>query len=105
EQERRQRRARLRATMESRRYNGVLLALERFASSPPPHRLHGEAAQPIARAARRAIKRSLRCLLRKGDATGELPAPADLHALRIAGKRLRYLLDAVEPLTGKPGRK
>ena len=33
-----------------------------------------------------------------------MPRPEDLHALRIRAKRLRYLLEFLQELTGKPGR-
>jgi CHAD domain-containing protein len=41
----------------------------------------------------------------RGDAVGEVPEAEDLHALRIRAKRLRYLLEALKPITGAPGRK
>lgn len=99
------RRAQLAEAMTSRRYDRLLLALERFAMSPPPKILRGDAARPIAQTARTAIERALRRLVRTGDAIGAMPKPDELHALRIRAKRLRYVLDAVTPLTGRPGRK
>ena len=81
-------------------------ALERFAASPPP-RATRRAATPRRRSprGRRAVKRAMRKVMRRGDAIGELPEAEDLHALRIRAKRLRYLLEALKPITGSPGRK
>jgi triphosphatase len=103
--ERRARRAALAAALDSVRYRRLLLALERFAASAPPRRLPAAGAVPIAGAARSAIKRAFRRLLRRGDTIGDMPRADDLHALRIRAKRLRYLLDAVMPLAGRRGRK
>jgi len=105
ERERGTARAALTATLDSRRYFRLLLALERFASSPPPRRARGDAAEPIAAVGRRAVKRALRKLMKRGDAIGELPAAEDLHGLRIRAKRLRYILEALRPIAGAPSRK
>jgi len=103
--ERAARRAALIATLDSRRYFQLLGALERFAASPPPRRPRGDAAQPVAARGRRAVKRAVRRLLQHGDAIGELPKADDLHALRIRAKRVRYLLEALKPISGAAGRK
>jgi len=39
-----------------------------------------------------------------GQRISETPTDAELHALRIRVKRLRYLLEFLRELTGKPGR-
>jgi triphosphatase len=103
--ERTVRRATLVAALESPRYFRLLAALERFAASPVPRRLHGDAARPVAIVGRRAIKRALRRLLESGDAIDEVPKAPDLHGLRIRAKRLRYLLESLRPITGTAGRK
>lgn len=97
-------RAALLAALDTRRHGALLLAIERAGVEPrrPPA---GVAAEPIARAGRRAIKRALRRLLARGAAIDVLPAAADLHALRIRAKRLRYVLEALKPITGAPGRR
>jgi CHAD domain-containing protein len=105
EHERAERRAALDATLDSRRYFRLLAALERFAASPPPRRPRGDAAASIAQAGRRAVKRALRRLIKRGDAIGEVPEAEDLHALRIRAKRLRYILEALKPIAGSQGRK
>lgn len=99
------RRTALLAALDSRRSFRLLLALERFASSPPPQRPRGDAAEPIAAVGRRAVKRALRKLMKRGDAIGALPAADDLHGLRIRAKRLRYILEALRPIAGAPSRK
>ncbi len=98
-------RAALAATLDSRRYFRLLIALERFAASPPPRRASGEAARSVAAVGHRALKRAMRKLVKRGNAVGELPSADKLHALRIRAKRLRYLLEALRPIIGGPGRK
>jgi CHAD domain-containing protein len=105
ESERGVRRAVLVETLDSRRYFGLLAALERFAASPPPRRPRGDAAHPLPKVARRGVKRATRKVMERGDAVGEVPEAEDLHALRIRAKRLRYLLEALKPITGTPGKK
>lgn len=104
---RRQRRealAALVAVLSGSRQTRLLLALERAAATPrrPPS---GAAAEPIPLAGRRAIKRAAHKVLERGDAVGELPGADELHALRIRAKRLRYLLEALQPITGGDGRR
>ncbi|HSP96963.1 MAG TPA: CHAD domain-containing protein, partial [Candidatus Dormibacteraeota bacterium] len=104
---RRQRLAALAALQQafgSTRYTRLLLALERAAAAPrrPPT---GAGAEPIPVAGRRAIKRATRKLRKLGDAIEELPKADDLHALRIRAKRLRYVLEALKPITGRDGRR
>ena len=105
ERERATRRATLVAALDSRRYLRLLLALERFAAAPPPRRPRGDGALPVAKVGRRAVKRALRRLMKRGDAIGPIPDADDLHLLRIRAKRLRYVLEALRPIAGAPGRK
>jgi len=105
ENERAVRRAVLVETLDSRRYFQLLAALERFAASPPPRGKRAEAAQPLPKVARLAIKRVTRKVMQRGDAIGEVPEADDLHALRIRTKRLRYMLEALKPISGSPGKK
>jgi len=105
ERERAKRRAALVGMLDSRRYFRLLGALERFAASPPPRQPRGEAAESIAQVGRQATKRAVRRLLTRGEAIGQVPSAADLHALRIRAKRLRYLLEALRPIAGTPSRK
>jgi len=105
QQERRRRRAALLAALDSRRARALLLALERVANSPPPRALPAAAAEPFADAGRRAARKALRRLRQRGATIGELPEAADLHALRIRAKRLRYVLEALRPIAGVPARR
>src|SRR5262249_53518242 len=59
--------------------------------------------EPIAEAGSSAIKKAFRCLIKRGQQVDATPAPEDLHALRIRAKRLRYLLEFLEELSGKAG--
>ena len=104
--ERTSRRGAMLARLETKRYWRLLLQLEGFASSRAPRRPRDpEALQPIATAGRRAIKKAFRRLLERGAKIHEMPRPEDLHALRIRAKRLRYLLEFLQELTGKAGRR
>jgi inorganic triphosphatase YgiF len=103
--ERAVRRAALITGLDSRRYIDLLRSLEAFASSPAPRHPRGDAAQPVAAVGRRAIKRTMRKLMDRGDAIGEVPEAEELHALRIRGKRLRYMLEALKPISVSPGKK
>jgi|SRR5579862_4532010 len=100
------RRTEMLARLDSARYWRLLIQLERFAYSSAPQRPRDTAAlEPIGVAGRRAIKKAFRRLLERGEKIHEMPRPEDLHALRIRAKRLRYLLEFLEELTGKPGRR
>lgn len=101
-------RARCRAVMleglDSRRYFRVLRRVERFACRPLPSRLKDSAArEPLARAGRRALKKAFRRLVERGGQIHNAPTPEDLHQLRIRAKRLRYTLESLRDLIGKPG--
>ena len=105
ERERGVHRAALMAALDSPRYFRLLATLERFGASAAPRRRHGAAARPVAAVGRRAVKRVMSKMIKNGDAIGELPEAEDLHALRIRAKRLRYLLEALQPISGSPGKK
>lgn len=98
-------RADMLAGLDTPRYFRLLIRLEHFASSRAPRRPRNAAAlEPIATDGRGAIKKAFRRLLKRGGKTGAMPNPEDLHALRIRAKRLRYLLEFLQELTGKSGR-
>ena len=105
QRERRRRRAELVAVLDGRRVRSLLLALERVAAGAPPRGLPARAAEPFAVAGRRAAKRAMRRLRRRGKSAGALTDAAGLHALRIRAKRLRYVLEALRPLGGAPCRR
>jgi CHAD domain-containing protein len=94
------------AGLDTARYFRLLIQLERFAYSRAPRRPRDAAAlEPIAAAGRRAIKQAFRRLMKGGAKIEAMPRPEDLHALRIRAKRLRYLLEFLQELTGKAGRR
>jgi len=59
----------------------------------------------VAPAGRRGVKRAFRRLRERVDTVHEIPTPEELHLVRIAAKRLRYLLEFLEDLTGKNGKR
>jgi triphosphatase len=93
------------ATLDSPRYFDLLTRVEDLATGTVRPPRSGEAQAPIALVGRRGIKRAFRRLLDRGSAVGREPAAADLHALRIRAKRLRYVLEFMRELTGGPGRR
>jgi CHAD domain-containing protein len=56
------------------------------------------AAVPVDQLARRWIRKRYRRVLRKGRAIDDMSPDEDIHALRIEGKKLRYLLEFVASL-------
>ena len=106
EGERLRRRAGMLAGLDTARYFRLLLRLERFADARAGGRSRDAASQElIVVAGQRAIKKAFRRLIKRGDEIHATPHPEDLHALRIRAKRLRYLLEFLQELTGKPGRR
>ena len=87
-------RRRLIKTFSSRRYIRLMERFERFVQrGPSAVALRQFGAIRICDAAAPAVDRNLRQLLKRGRAI-EPHSPAELlHALRIRGKRLRYLLE------------
>ncbi|HVN87571.1 MAG TPA: CHAD domain-containing protein [Candidatus Binatia bacterium] len=105
ESERTQRRAELLRVLDSSRYLRLLVRLERFAATAPNRSSRVARPERFAAIARRALKRAFNRVLRRGQRIAAEPRPEDLHTLRIRAKRLRYLLEFVRDLTGKPGRR
>ncbi len=105
--ERAQRRTAMLAVLSSSRYFRLLVRLERF-TLQSPRRPRTAGRELVVVAGRRALQHAVTRLLRRGDniaASGATPTVEDLHALRIRAKRLRYLLEFLCELTGKPGRR
>jgi len=102
EAERAQRRGEMLGVLESTRYFRLLVRLERFAQARAAVR--GRFKEPVIQVGRRAIRRGFRRVRKDGRRISETPTDAELHALRIRVKRLRYLLEFLRELTGKPGR-
>ncbi|MFN7955944.1 MAG: CHAD domain-containing protein, partial [bacterium] len=70
--------------------------------------------EPLLRAAARTsvgalgadvIERAHRRTLKQGKRVGRDPRAEDLHELRIRAKRLRYVLEVVDELAGREGRR
>jgi inorganic triphosphatase YgiF len=91
------------ATLTSRRYERLLLALER--ASVPRIQPVGRAAAPVSQRARRVLKKAADRLLASGEAITELADATALHTLRIRSKRLRYLLEVVAPIADRGTRR
>jgi CHAD domain-containing protein len=73
------------------------------ASAAPPTtpRAERRASEVMPKLVRKHWKRLDRAI----DGLGPDPEPAELHAVRILAKRLRYATEAVAPAAGKPARK
>jgi CHAD domain-containing protein len=97
-EERQQAREPLIGALNSERYRALLVRAGALLEAEPPE----AAAEPIATWAPRLVERLYRKLRKDGDKLdGHSPA-AKLHALRIRGKRLRYLVEFVTPTYGEP---
>lgn len=106
EAEREPERAKLLAGLDSQRYQQLVADLERFTTSTPPRLAHAPAAaETIALAGRQAIKAAYRRVTKSGRGIGSAPRPEELHVLRIRAKRLRYVLEFLRDIIGKPGRR
>lgn len=106
--ERAARHVRLRAALDSPRYARLLQRLDRFARGDYRRSTERDAAsEPIAELGGRAVKHALRRVEKRAEHAVAAPAPPaeDLHLLRIRAKRLRYLLEFLGDLLGKPGRR
>jgi CHAD domain-containing protein len=90
--------------LDSDRYFRLLVRLEDFAFGRGGTRAR-PAPQLVVTAARAAIKDTFRRVLKRGRRMGPAPTDEQLHALRIRAKRLRYLLEFLRDVTGKPGRR
>jgi inorganic triphosphatase YgiF len=104
--ERSRHRRELLTALDSARYFRLLGKLERFSSSRPrPERLPEPARQAIRIFAATVIEHTSERMLRRGRRLDQASSPEEMHPLRIHGKRLRYQLEFLAELTGKPGRR
>lgn len=78
--------------------------IDRFLEEELPGASGAAAMAPVAELARRVIKKSLRSALKKGHFR-HAQSPDKLHRLRIALRRLRYLIAFFEEILGDPIRK
>lgn len=103
---RRQRHRSLLAALRSSRYLRLLAEIEAFTLADSRLLTRSRRAQePVAKAGRKAIRKTFRRLLEHGDAIGVAPTAEELHALRIRAKRARYLLEFLRDLVDRPGRR
>ncbi|MCS7060449.1 MAG: CHAD domain-containing protein [Anaerolineae bacterium] len=90
-------------TLDSARYERLKVSLialcGRSLSELPP-----QAVKPAEQAMPKLLSRRYRRLHELADVLTDESPPADFHAARIQGKRLRYALEAAAPLYGKPAR-
>jgi CHAD domain-containing protein len=94
-------RKRMLLTLNSRRYDYLVLRFAAFlrrgsAKSFAPGR------QPILAVAPDLVERRYRKVRKAGDRIGPNSPPTDYHLLRIDAKKLRYALEFVGPIYGKP---
>jgi CHAD domain-containing protein len=94
-------RRRMLAVLDQRRYD---ILVERFAAvlrnGPPRSFAAGHA--PILEVAPLLLRKRYRRFRQLGDSITRSSPAAEYHALRIDGKRLRYALEFVGPIYGKP---
>ncbi|HEX4952572.1 MAG TPA: CHAD domain-containing protein [Thermoanaerobaculia bacterium] len=88
------------AALASGRWRRLLAALDHFARRAAA--TAAPEAAPIGEVARRRLAKAQRRFAREAEALGTHPAPEALHALRITGKRYRYLLELFAPLFPRP---
>ncbi len=105
-EQRAERRRVLLSGLESPRYFTLLQRLDDFVDGALPlARTATGGRDLVAPTGRRSIKRAFRRLRERVGTVGEIPTPEELHLVRIAAKRLRYLLEFLQDLTGKNGRR
>lgn len=94
-------RRRMLFALNSRRFETLL---ERFASllHHGPPRTFAAGHEPILSVAPALVEKRYRRVRRNGDAITPTSPPADYHALRIDAKKLRYALEFVAPVYGRP---
>lgn len=96
-------RARLVAAMDSRRLIRLTTSMQRFLTNGPVKR-SPSAHVPILEAAPEVVAHGYRKVVAIGDHIRQGSPPQALHALRIRAKRLRYTVEFIEPIYGKPAR-
>jgi triphosphatase len=96
-------RVRLLAVLDSERYASVVARLRSWVEAgPPPAELGTAAGAPAYSSAHRLVAERLAGLRDAYEAAERSLAPGDLHAARIAAKRLRYCVEYFSELEG-PG--
>lgn len=101
---RRTARERMLSELDSQRYERLVDTLSRMLRLGPSRR-NRLARAPVAEAAPDLVRHSYRRVRKTGDEIGPGSPPDEYHKLRKRGKRLRYLLEFLEGVYGKPSRK
>jgi CHAD domain-containing protein len=97
-------RRRLLRTLDSKRYERLISAMAGMLQRGPLRR-SPRSRTPAVMAGSDIVRRAHRKMRRAGDSITEQSSPADLHRLRIRGKRARYAVESLEPVYGKPARR
>jgi triphosphatase len=87
--------------LDSRRYARLIASFAGFLRKGPSRRAAG-ARQPITEAAPGLLRRPYRKVRKLGDALTEESSGEEFHELRKKGKRLRYALEFLSEIYGKP---
>ena len=90
---------RLVAALESERYRGLVQRLGAVASDPAADSV------TVGAVAARLVRPQLRAMLRAGAGLDEASPPEALHRLRVRAKKLRYALEPLRAVGGKPARR
>ena len=86
--------AKLRRALASKRYRTLVGGWREFLEAPPPEWFGGPRAPlPVQAVADERIAKAFRRLIKQGSAIDEQAPEERIHALRIDGKKLRYLLE------------
>ena len=93
-------RRRLLRALDSARYGHLVASLTTMIEQPPSGTSVSRI--PVALAGPRLVRRRYRTLRKAAAAVGKRSPPQDLHRLRIRGKRLRYAIEFLQPVYGKP---
>ncbi len=94
-------RARMLTALNSRRYDHLIERLTAWLRRGPSRRF-APGREPILLIGPGVIEKRYRRLRGRGDAITPASPPADYHTLRIDGKRLRYALEFLAPIYGRP---
>jgi CHAD domain-containing protein len=92
--------------LDSERYVQLLAALEAFVNASTGRGRTPAAREPIGAAGAVLVRERVSKLRKRGRALAarrRAPADEELHALRIRAKRVRYTLEFLSGMTGKPG--
>ena len=107
-------RGKLAEAFESRRFGALVQRLQRLdewavdaTTSPNPRSaaLHGAGNAPLLEDVPRRLLRAYRQPCKRADAVDDQAPAADMHAVRIRAKRLRYTAEFFEPAYGKPAQR